>query len=72
MSELDALEASGKKLTGKREYRRFQRVWLCIKDGKTQQQVAELLNLYVRPDRKHNERYRNEGLSGFAPCVPGP
>lgn len=72
LSKWNELELCGRGLKGKREYRRFQSVWLCLKHGKTQQEVANLLNLHVRTVRKHNERYRLEGLSAFLPRVPGP
>lgn len=71
-AEIEQLEALGKRLQGKREYRRLQSVLLKVKHGKGADEIAELLQLNRRTIYKHQERYGKEGLSVFEAKRPGP
>ncbi len=71
LREIEALEALGKKLKGKREYRRLQCVVLRKKHGKQIEEIGDLLQLNKRTVYKHLERYRKEGLKTFEAKQPG-
>lgn len=70
--EIAALEAKGKTIKGRREYRRLQSVLLRAKEGKTAQEIAQVLNIHPRTVEKHHRRYFEEGLQSFEEQKGGP
>ena len=69
--EIESLEALGKHLKGKTEYRRLQCILLRVKYKKGVDEIAEMLQLHRRTVYKHQERYRREGLEAFKARKPG-
>ena len=69
--EIEQLEALGKRLKGKTEYRRLQCVLLRMKHGKEVDEIADMLQIHRRTVYKHQERYRLEGLAAFEAHKPG-
>jgi transposase len=63
--EIAALESKGKKIKGRREYRRQQSVLLRAKEGKTAEEIGKILNIHPRTVEKHHQRYFEEGLQAF-------
>lgn len=63
--EIEILEAKGRKIKGRLEYRRLESVLLRAKEGKTAEEIAVILKIHPRTVEKHHERYFNEGLAAF-------
>lgn len=72
LEEIAALEAKGEKIKGRREYRRLQSVLLRAKEGKTAEEIAEILNIHPRTVEKHHQQYFKEGLQAFEAKKTGP
>jgi transposase len=72
VQEITALEYRGKTIKGRREYRRLQSVLLRAKDGKTAEEIAEILEIHPRTVEKHHQRYFEEGLQSFEVKETGP
>jgi transposase len=72
LQEIEALEAKGRQIKGRREYRRLQSVLLGAKENKTPETIAKELGLHPRTIYKHQQRYLAEGFSAFEQGVPGP
>lgn len=69
--EIAAIEAKGKKIKGRKEYRRLESVLLRAKEGKTAQEIALILRIHPRTVEKHHNRYFTEGLAAFDAKQPG-
>lgn len=70
--EIAALEARAEKIKGRREYRRLQSVLLRARDGKTAEEISEILDIHPRTVEKHHQRYFEEGLQAFELQKTGP
>src|SRR5437588_9841295 len=70
--EIELLEEKAKKIKGRLEYRRLESVLLRARDGKTSEEIAEILKIHPRTVEKHHQRYFQEGLAAFEPKNPGP
>jgi transposase len=70
-TEIEQLEALGKQLKGKTEYRRLQCVLLRVKHSKGVDEISDMLQIHRRTVYKHQERYRLEGLAAFKTLKPG-
>lgn len=70
--EVEALEARGKKIKGRKEYRRLQSVLLRAKENKTPEEIGRILEIHPRTVQKHQQRYFVEGLKAFEARKPGP
>ena len=73
--EIELLEARGRKIKGRFEYRRLESILLRAKEGKTAKEIAVILKIHPRTVEKHHERYFKEGLAAFeakSPGKPGP
>lgn len=71
-AEIEILEAYGKKIKGRREYRRLQSILLRAKEGKSAEEIAQILGINPRTVQKHHRRYFEEGLKAFDSNKPGP
>lgn len=69
--EIEAIEAKGKKIKGRKEYRRLESVLLRAKEGKTAEEIAIILRIHPRTVEKHHDRYFTEGLAAFDAKKPG-
>lgn len=69
--EVALLEAKGRRIKGRREYRRLESVLLRAKEGKTAEEIAVILKIHPRTVEKHHERYFKEGLAAFEAKSPG-
>jgi len=70
--EIQALEERGKKIKGRREYRRLQSVLMRAREKKTAEEIAAILGIHARTVEKHHQRYFEEGMKAFEARKPGP
>ena len=62
--EVGLLEEKGRQIRGRREYCRLQSVLLRARNGKTAQEIAEILGIHRRTVEKHHQRYFEQELRG--------
>lgn len=70
--EIEALEAQGPKIKGRREYRRLQSVLLRAKENKSPEEIAKILGIHARTVQKHHQSYFQKGMKAFEVGIPGP
>src|SRR6476660_4179689 len=70
--EIEALEAQGPKIKGRREYRRLQSVLLRAKENKSPEEIAKMLGIHARTVQKHHQSYFQKGMKAFEVGIPGP